>query len=85
MLFVTLVFLPIVLAYTAWAYRVMFGRVTADAVRTNPDFLLRKERPMWYFSWVLGLGLAIGFGILTASGTNSICRTRTTCHRDTDR
>ncbi len=38
MLFVTLVFLPIGLAYTAWAYRVMFGRVTADAVRTNPDF-----------------------------------------------
>ncbi len=38
MLFVTIVFLPIVLAYTAWAYRVMFGRVTADAVRTNPDF-----------------------------------------------
>lgn len=38
MLFVTIVFLPIVLSYTAWAYRVMFGRVTADAVRTNPDF-----------------------------------------------
>jgi len=38
MLFVTLVFLPIVLAYTAWAYRVMFGRVTTDAVRSNPDF-----------------------------------------------
>ncbi|MGN5375499.1 cytochrome d ubiquinol oxidase subunit II [Sphingomonas hankookensis] len=38
MLVVTLVFLPIVLAYTAWAYRVMFGRVTRDAVRTNPDF-----------------------------------------------
>ncbi len=38
MLFVTIVFLPIVLAYTAWAYRVMLGRVTADAVRTNPDF-----------------------------------------------
>ncbi|MGE7204095.1 cytochrome d ubiquinol oxidase subunit II [Sphingomonas sp. NPDC019816] len=38
MLFVTLVFLPIVLAYTAWAYRVMFGRVTAQDVRTNPDF-----------------------------------------------
>lgn len=37
MLFVTLVFLPIVLAYTAWAYRVMFGRVTSDDVRTNPD------------------------------------------------
>ena len=38
MRFVTLVFLPIVLAYTAWAYRVMFGRVTAEDVRTNPDF-----------------------------------------------
>lgn len=38
MLFVTVVFLPIVLAYTAWAYRVMFGRVTSEAVRTNPDF-----------------------------------------------
>lgn len=38
MLFVTLVFLPIVLAYTGWAYKVMFGRVTADDVRTNPDY-----------------------------------------------
>ncbi|WP_066481347.1 MULTISPECIES: cytochrome d ubiquinol oxidase subunit II [unclassified Sphingomonas] len=38
MLLVTLVFLPIVLAYTAWAYRVMFGRVTAEEVRLNPDF-----------------------------------------------
>ena len=38
MLVCTLVFLPIVLAYTAWAYKVMFGRVTTDDVRTNPDF-----------------------------------------------
>lgn len=37
MLLVTLVFLPIVLAYTAWAYRVMFGRVTSEEVRLNPD------------------------------------------------
>ncbi|WP_294444431.1 cytochrome d ubiquinol oxidase subunit II [uncultured Sphingomonas sp.] len=37
MLVVTIVFLPIVLAYTAWAYKVMFGRVTTDAVRTSPD------------------------------------------------
>lgn len=37
MLFVTVVFLPIVLAYTAWAYKVMFGRVTAHDIRTNPD------------------------------------------------
>lgn len=37
MLLVTVVFLPIVLAYTAWAYRVLFGRVTAEQVRLNPD------------------------------------------------
>jgi cytochrome d ubiquinol oxidase subunit II len=38
MLIVTLIFLPIVLAYTAWAYRVMFGRVTTREATTNPDF-----------------------------------------------
>ncbi|MFA5989462.1 MAG: cytochrome d ubiquinol oxidase subunit II [Sphingomonas sp.] len=38
MLVVTVIFLPLVLAYTAWAYRVMFGRVTTEQVRTNPDF-----------------------------------------------
>lgn len=38
MLGVTLVFLPIVLLYTAWVYRVLFGRVTVEQVRTNPDF-----------------------------------------------
>lgn len=38
MLFVTVVFLPIVLAYTAWAYRIMFGRVTADAIAAGRDY-----------------------------------------------
>lgn len=38
MLLVTVIFLPIVLGYTTWAFRVMFGRVTAHEVRTNPDF-----------------------------------------------
>jgi cytochrome bd ubiquinol oxidase subunit II len=37
MLAVTVVFLPIVLAYTAWAYKVMWGRSTTDALSTNPD------------------------------------------------
>jgi cytochrome d ubiquinol oxidase subunit II len=37
MLVVVVIFLPIVLAYTTWAYRVMFGRVTGDEVRLNPD------------------------------------------------
>ncbi|MEJ2458537.1 MAG: cytochrome d ubiquinol oxidase subunit II, partial [Novosphingobium sp.] len=38
MLLVTLIFLPIVLAYTAWAIKVLFGRVTIEQIRTNPDF-----------------------------------------------
>jgi len=38
MLVVVVIFLPLVLAYTAWAYRVMFGRVTTEEVRLNPDF-----------------------------------------------
>ncbi len=38
MLFITAVLLPIVVAYTAWAYKVMFGRVTTQEVATNPDF-----------------------------------------------
>nr|WP_315382883.1 cytochrome d ubiquinol oxidase subunit II [uncultured Sphingomonas sp.] len=37
MLGCTLVFLPIVLAYTAWVYKVMFGRVSGEELRLNPD------------------------------------------------
>ena len=37
MLVVTVVFLPIVLAYTAWAFKVMWGRSTQAALATNPD------------------------------------------------
>lgn len=38
MLVVTLIFLPIVLAYTAWVLKVLFGRITLAEVRSNPDF-----------------------------------------------
>lgn len=38
MLLVTVILLPIVLAYTAWAMKVLFGRITIEQVRTNPDF-----------------------------------------------
>ncbi len=38
MLFATVVLLPVVLLYTAWAYRIMWGRVTTGDVATNPDF-----------------------------------------------
>ncbi len=37
MLLVTVVFLPIVLIYTAWAFRIMWGRSTQAALATNPD------------------------------------------------
>lgn len=38
MLVVTGIFLPLVLLYTSWAYKVMFGRVSEEEVRLNPDF-----------------------------------------------
>jgi cytochrome d ubiquinol oxidase subunit II len=38
MLIVTVVLLPIVLAYTAWAFRVMWGRVTPERIGASPDF-----------------------------------------------
>jgi len=38
MLLVTIIFLPIVLGYTAWTFRVMFGRITLRDVQSNPDF-----------------------------------------------
>lgn len=38
MLIVTAIFLPLVLLYTAWAYKVMFGRVSEEEVSLNPDF-----------------------------------------------
>jgi cytochrome bd ubiquinol oxidase subunit II len=37
MLCATIVFLPIVLAYTAWVYRVMRGPVTATSLSRNPN------------------------------------------------
>ena len=37
MLISTIVFLPIVLIYTGWVYKVLWGRVTAASIATNPD------------------------------------------------
>ena len=37
MLLVTLVLLPIVLFYTSWVYKVLFGRVSVEHLKTNPD------------------------------------------------
>ncbi|MCC8535873.1 cytochrome d ubiquinol oxidase subunit II [Xanthomonas axonopodis pv. poinsettiicola] len=37
MLLATSVFMPIILAYTAWVYRVLRGKVTADELSANPN------------------------------------------------
>lgn len=37
MLIATLIFLPIILAYTAWVYRVLRGKVTAETIAINHD------------------------------------------------
>ncbi len=39
MLFVTLIFLPLVVTYTGWAYRVMSGKVTRNYVKENSHSL----------------------------------------------
>jgi cytochrome d ubiquinol oxidase subunit II len=39
MLVVTVIFLPLILMYTAWVYRVLWGKVTADDVRDNSNSL----------------------------------------------
>lgn len=37
MLLATIVFLPLILAYTAWVYRVLRGKVSADGLGENPN------------------------------------------------
>lgn len=37
MLFVTAVFLPLILYYTSWVYKVLFGRVGVEQLKVNPD------------------------------------------------
>jgi cytochrome d ubiquinol oxidase subunit II len=37
MLLVTAIFLPLILIYTAWVYRVLWGRTSTAALKTNPD------------------------------------------------
>ena len=60
------IFLPIVTLYTAWVYRVMRGKVTPESVGGTPTHTESGASAMWYFSWVLGLGLACAFAILNA-------------------
>lgn len=39
MLIATLIFMPLILAYTAWVFKVLFGRVTEAYVEENPHTL----------------------------------------------
>jgi cytochrome d ubiquinol oxidase subunit II len=39
MLVVTLIFLPIVMAYTAWVYRVLWGKVDEATIRSEDETL----------------------------------------------
>ncbi len=36
MFWVVVIFLPIVLAYTSWVYRVLRGKITVETIRKNP-------------------------------------------------
>jgi cytochrome d ubiquinol oxidase subunit II len=38
MLVVTIIFLPLILIYTSWVYKILWGRVTSEDVNTNPHF-----------------------------------------------
>jgi cytochrome d ubiquinol oxidase subunit II len=35
MLLATIIFMPIILSYTAWAYRVMRGKISAEYIENN--------------------------------------------------
>jgi cytochrome d ubiquinol oxidase subunit II len=37
MLVCTVIFMPLILAYTAWVYRVLWGKVTEADVTANSD------------------------------------------------
>lgn len=39
MLVATAIFMPLILAYTAWVFKVLFGRVTEEYVKDNPHTL----------------------------------------------
>lgn len=45
MLWVTLIFMPLIIAYTRWAYQVMAGKVTADYIRENEHGRLLRRFP----------------------------------------
>ncbi len=69
MLVAVLVFLPIVVLYTDWVFRVLRGKVTEAYVREHKQSLYMRCRNMRYFAWILGVLLACAFGIINALWT----------------
>lgn len=61
MLVAVIIFLPVVLAYTAWV-----SSPTCAAKPGCTEVCAGVTGSMWYFSWILGLGLALTFGVLNA-------------------
>ncbi|KAG0194287.1 hypothetical protein DFQ28_000532 [Apophysomyces sp. BC1034] len=55
MLILVIVFVPLIMLYTSWVYRVMRGKVTEENVRSNPHSI-----------WILGVGVALAFGVINA-------------------
>jgi cytochrome d ubiquinol oxidase subunit II len=35
MFFATIIFLPLIVMYTSWAYKIMAGKVTLDFIKNN--------------------------------------------------
>lgn len=71
-LVVTGIFLPLIVIYTAWVCKALWGKVTEADVKKNARSLYqgrtisRKGRKMWYFAWRLGLPLAAIFAVVNA-------------------
>lgn len=70
---ITVVFLPIVLLYTRWAYRMIWGSVIEDKVLRDSHTLYRGESFMGYFTWILGVGFAAAFAFINAMWLESVC------------
>ncbi len=65
MLVATIIFLPMIVAYTSWVYKVLWGKVDEKSV-TDKTAMPTEGKMMWYFAWILGLPLAAAFAVLNA-------------------
>src|SRR5690606_39989234 len=66
MLVTAVVFLPLVLLYSSWVYKVLWGRSTMDALKTNPDLYRSRERRLSHVVFRLDPGPRPGGGVRRA-------------------